>query len=107
MNPDRIILLEKYIQEEPNNPFNTYALAMEYYENDPEKSAELLIELTINHPDYLPTYFKAAHLLWEMENHQKTEELFKQGIQLAKQQGDSKALQELSSAYQNFQFEIE
>lgn len=107
MNRDRIKLLEKYIQEEPNNPFNSYALAMEYYESDPEKSAELLLELTMIHPEYLPTYFKAAHLLWEMENQQKTEELFKQGIQLAKQQNDSKALHELSSAYQNFQFEIE
>ena len=107
MNPDRITLLEKYIQEDPDDPFNTYALAMEYYESDPEKSAELLLELTMNHPDYLPTYFKAAHLLWEMENEEKTAELFKKGIELAKQQGDSKALQELSSAYHNFQFEIE
>ena len=107
MSVDRIHLLEKYIQEEPENPFNRYALAMEYYESAPEKAVELLLHLTINHPDYLPTYFKAAHLLWDMNDLEQTDQLFLKGIEVAKQQHDHKALQELTSAYQNFQFEIE
>lgn len=107
MNAERIKLLEKYIQEEPNNPFNGYALAMEYYESHPEKSLELLLEIINNHPDYLPSYFKTAHLLWEMDETTRTDKVFRKGIQLAKKLNDTKALQELTSAYQNFQFETE
>ena len=107
MNPNRIKLLEKYIQEEPNNPFNSYALAMEYYESNPKKSLDLLLALRSAHPDYLPLYFKAAHLLWELEDSEKTTEVFQEGIKLAKEQNDAKALQELSSAFQNFQFEMD
>lgn len=106
MNIERIKLLESYVKEEPENPFNGYALAMEFYESDPDRSLALLLELTEKHPNYLPTYFKAAHLLWEKENYQATEKLFKKGIQLAEQQSDTKAMHELSSAYQNFKFEI-
>ena len=107
MNSDRIELLKKYILEEPDNPFNRYALAMEYYEREPDTSLRLMEDLLHDHPDYLPTYFKAAHLYWEMENWDEAEATFKKGIELATVQGDKKTLSELRSAYTNFQFEKE
>ncbi|WP_421765256.1 tetratricopeptide repeat protein [Ekhidna sp.] len=105
MNSDRITLLKKYISEEPDNPFNKYALAMEYYEVQPIKSLGLLRALIADHPDYLPTYFKAAHLLWEEELWDEANEVFTIGIELAEKQNDQKAIFELKSAYQNFQFD--
>ncbi len=105
MNQERIKLLKKYIEEEPQTPFNKYALAMEYYEEDIEESSKLLKELVTDHQDYLPTYFKLAHLLWDLEMWEDAETIFENGIELAKQQNDNKALSELKSAYQNFQFE--
>lgn len=105
MNRERIELLKQYIEEEPTNPFNTYALAMEYYEDAPDDARSLLNDLLHHHPDYLPTYFKAAHLLWENEELGTAETVFQKGIALAKKQNDTKALQELNAAYQNFQFE--
>ena len=105
MNTDRIKRLEKYIQEDPLDPFNRYALAMEYYDDVPDQALELLKRLIEHHPDYLPTYFKAAHLLWEFEEWDLADGIFQKGIQLAKDQNDQKALGELSSSYQNFLFE--
>ncbi len=105
MNSERIRLLTKYIEEEPKDPFNIYALAMEYYEENSDEALKLLRNLATNHSNYLPTYFKLAHLYWELEKWEDAETIFKSGISLADQQNDQKALSELKSAYQNFQFE--
>ena len=107
MNQERIKLLEAYIQDEPANPFNKYALAMEYYEADPAKSLELLQSILTEHAGYLPSYFKTAHLLWEEERWEEADQIFQKGIQLATDEGDEKALHELKAAYQNFQIDWE
>ncbi len=107
MNQERIQQLKSFIKEEPNDPFNHYALAMEYYNELPDKAMEVLEQLTRQHPDYLPTYFKLAHLFWEAEEWDEADETFQAGIALAEKQSDSKALTELKSAYQNFEFERE
>ena len=105
MNPRRVELLNKYILEEPNNPFNRYALAMEYYEKQPEIAIEQLNLLLDQFPTYLPTYFKAAHLFWEYEEWNKANKVFLDGIELAKAQKDEKALHELKAAHQNFEID--
>jgi len=105
MNKERITLLIKFIEDEPENPFNSYALAMEYYEHKPSKALDVLVGLTQKFPSYLPTYFKLAHLHWEDEKWDLAEEIFLKGIRLAEEQEDKKAMTELQSAYQNFQFE--
>lgn len=78
---------------------------MEYYEADSIKSLELLQSILREHPAYLPSYFKAAHLLWEEERWEEADNVFQKGIQLATDEGDEKALKELKSAYQNFQID--
>ncbi|NQZ77867.1 MAG: tetratricopeptide repeat protein [Ekhidna sp.] len=105
MNPARINLLKEFIEKEPKDPFNKYALAMEYYEAAPNQSLELLRKLIANHPDYLPSYFKAAHIMWDQELWDEADTTFDVGIQIATKQQDQKALQELKSAYLNFQFD--
>ncbi|WP_462250062.1 tetratricopeptide repeat protein [Ekhidna sp.] len=105
MNLERIQLLKTFIQDEPLNPFNKYALAMEYYEEAPDDALELLRDLRKAHPEYLPLYFKLAHLLWEEELWDEANDVFSEGIKLAEEQSDRKALSELKSAYQNFEFD--
>lgn len=105
MNENRIALLEQFVREEPQNPFNLYALAMEYYDRTPAKSMELLLQLLTAHPEYLPTYYKAAHLLWDMEKWKDAEDVFMKGLSLAEEQKAKKAKAELKAAYQNFVFD--
>lgn len=107
MNTERIKTLKNFLKEEPNNPFNWYALAMEYYEHDVEKSCDLLESLLEKHPLYLPTYYKAAHLFWDLDDLEKAKKIFEDGIHLAKESDDQKALGELKSSYQNLIFEID
>ena len=106
-NIDRIKLLQKFVNEEPSNPFNKYALAMEYYESNPAESLKILSELIATFPDYLPSYYKLAHLHWALEEFDKAAEVFASGIKLAKSLNDQKTLGELNSAYHNLQFEME
>lgn len=107
MNEQRIRLLQEFIDQEPENPFNKYALAMEYYNEAPEDSLSMLSSLLDNYPDYLPSYFKAAHLLWEDEKWKQAEQVFIKGIELAEKLDDKKTLMELKTAYQNFQFDMD
>ena len=107
MNTERIKILEKFLTDEPNDPFNWYALAMEYYEYDVKKSCDLLESLLKNHPLYLPTYYKVAHLLWDLEHFEKAKKIFEDGIHLAKETDDPKALSELKSSHQNLIFEMD
>jgi Tfp pilus assembly protein PilF len=104
-NLDRIQLLRQFTQEEPDNPFNWYALALEFRESDPEQAQSLFSKLLTKHPTYLATYFPAAHLYAEIGELKQSRMVFESGIELAREQKNTKALQELQNAYQNFLFE--
>lgn len=106
MNESRIELLKKYIEEEPNEPFNHYALANEYLASDAQKALNLFSEVLVKFPDYLPTYYQTAKLLEEFELEEKALNIYTAGIELAKIQGNHKTLNELNSAYQNLLFDI-
>ncbi len=107
MNLQRISSLKQFIEDEPENPVNSYMLAMEYYEENSTESLKLMQILLSKHPNYLPTYFKAAHLMWEKELRNEADKTFIKGIKLAASQKNQKTLAELKSAYQNFQFDLE
>lgn len=101
----RIETLQQYIKEEPENPFNHYALALEFQKIDATAAATHFDNLLLNFPSYLPTYYHAAALFAELEEIQKAKATFESGIALAKAQKDSHAQRELQNAYQNFLFE--
>ncbi len=103
MNKERIDLLTQFVLEEPGNPFNVYALAMEYMEGQPEQARLYFDQLLAEHPDYLPTYYHAAALNAELENREKAAELYEKGITLAQAQNNQKTLQELERAQQAFE----
>lgn len=102
---DRIKLLEEFLRDDPEDPFNTYALALEYQKSDVKKAYELFDQLLSKHPNYLPTYYTFAHLLADLQEAEKAENVFKLGIDLSKKLNDNKALKELSNAYTNWLFE--
>ncbi|GAA0880342.1 hypothetical protein GCM10009119_33120 [Algoriphagus jejuensis] len=104
-NLGRLQLLRDFIEEEPENPFNYYAMALELREKDPQE-AEILFNYVLKmHPNYLPAYFPSAHFFAEFDQIQKAKALFEKGIELAILQNEEKAQKELNNAYQNFLFE--
>lgn len=104
-NLDRLELLKEFAKEEPENPFNWYALAIEYLSIEPNESEKYFNKLLNSFEAYLPTYYTAATFFSEREEQERARETFEKGITLAQQYQDLKALSELKNAFQNFLFE--
>ncbi len=102
MQEERLKILFEYLQEDPKDPFNIYAIAMEYINKDNEKALYYLEILLIEHPDYIPTYYHAAALYFENEDFGKAENTYIIGIEKAHQQHKTKAFDELKRAYRMF-----
>lgn len=99
---DRVEQLEEFLREDPGDAFTMYVLALEYLKTDTKKSYELFDNLLQSQPDYLPTYYPFAHLLIELQQPQKAEQTFKQGIEVANRLQDHKTFKELSGAYNDW-----
>jgi tetratricopeptide (TPR) repeat protein len=102
MNNDRIQQLIRFVQEEPGDPFNVYALAMEYINGQPEQAMPYFEQLLAEHPDYLPTYYHAAALYAELDERDRAADLYDKGINLARAQNNAKTLLELERAKRAF-----
>ena len=107
MQEERLKILFQYLEEEPNEPFNVYAIAMEYMSKDIQKAKFYLEKLLTEHPDYVPTYYHAAAVYVELEDYTKVEHIYQFGIEKAHQQQSMKAYDELKRAYRMFLDEME
>lgn len=96
-----------FYEEEPNDPFNAYALALEYTKFDVERASYFFEILLHQFPDYLPTYYHAAAFYFSLEKMELTENIYQKGIGLALQQANTKTHTELTRAYRAFLDELE
>jgi uncharacterized protein HemY len=105
---NRIQEIREMIRKDPDDPFLHYAIALEFVKNRQEKDAENSFSMLLKQfPDYLPTYYQAAHFFYHSGKNKKAKEIFKKGIKLADHHDEANALRELRSAYEQFLFEIE
>lgn len=98
MNSERIKLLEQYLEDDPTDPFNLYALALEYQKQNPAKAGKLFELLLDEHPDYLPTYYIAGNFYADQAQTQKALDVLRRGMVLAKSKGQNTTTRELQSA---------
>ena len=103
----RIDILKSFAEEEPENPFNWYALALEHESIAPKQAESYYDILLTQHKVYLPTYYKAAEFFASLGQTERAEQIYTSGIALAKEKGEIKTLNELQNAYQNFLFNLE
>jgi tetratricopeptide (TPR) repeat protein len=99
MNLTRIEQLLKFLEEDPNDAFSLYALALEYKKSNPAKAENLFRLLLTNHPGYLPTYYQAGLMMEESGNTEEALDFYQKGIALARKLHDAAALKELQAAY--------
>ena len=103
MNPKRLEMLRKFVEEDPSDPFNWYALALELSTAQEAEAGRRWDELIQNHPDYLPAYYQAG-LHWIKHNDQpKASSILNNGIALAQKQGNFKTLAELRSLLEDLE----
>jgi len=107
MNNPLLSTLQSYYEEDPNDPFNVYALAIEYTKHDAAE-AKVYFKILLNeHPEYLATYYQAGAFFAEQNDFETAETVYKKGIELARAQKNLKTQQELQRAYNNFLEELE
>lgn len=99
MNSTRLEQLLKFLEDDPDDPFILYALALEYKSVDPGETGKLFTQLLEYHPDYLPTYYQAALHKEELGQSLDALSLYGAGIEIAKKQNNFSALKELQAAY--------
>lgn len=103
----RLEQLLEFYREDPNDPFNIYALAMEYWNTDVQKTKYYLEGLLKWHPNYLATYYQAGKLFGELEEYEKALEIYQLGQKLADALGNARTLDELKRAEQMIRDEME
>jgi tetratricopeptide (TPR) repeat protein len=99
MPKSRTELLQEFLQQDPNDSFSRYALALEHLKYG--RLAEGIAEfetLLGRDPDYLATYYHLGKTLEKIGQSQKAVALYKSGIQKAIQKADAHALKELREA---------
>ncbi|HMG92453.1 MAG TPA: hypothetical protein VK589_20485, partial [Chryseolinea sp.] len=67
----RIQQLEAFVKEDPHDPFNLYALALEYSKSDVRKAVESFNQLLNEHADYVPTYYHLGKLYVDISENEK------------------------------------
>ncbi len=103
----RLEQLQALLQDDPEDAFLRYALAMEYRENDPEKSLKILQKLTETNPEYAGTYYHLAALQIDFNQIEGAKKSYEKGIEVCKEANEPKLLQELEAAYEEFLFEFD
>jgi len=103
MNTDRIKMLEQFLQDDPTDPFNLYALALEFKNQDSKRSEELFDQLLAQYPNYLPTYYIAGNFFADQAHIEKGMDILRKGFTLALEQKDKNAARELKSAIENLE----
>ncbi len=102
---ERLKNLTLFLELEPEDPFNWYAIAMEYKASDISKTKAYLEHLLSQFPNYLATYYQMSELLINAHQKIKAELLLEKGIALAKRQQDMNTLRELQNLLNNLLFE--
>ncbi len=100
-NQDRIKLLKQFLKEDPADPFNLYALGLEYQKENSDQAKYYFDKLLQNHDLYVPVYYHAGLLYSELGNTEKAIEILKKGIQVSLDQGDFKTQRELQTLLTN------
>ena len=105
MNTERLQKLLKFLDEDPNDPFTLYAIALEYTALEKEKAKFYFEQLLQSHDQYLPTYYHAGQFYAENGDLSTAKDILEKGIQLARKQSEEQTEKELSNLLQNLLFE--
>lgn len=95
---DRIATLNEILEQDPNNAFARYGLAMEYSNSGQiERALEEFGRLLSSNPDYAAGYFMAAQTLVKANRAEEAKTMLENGISAAQRKGDSHAQSEMQA----------
>ncbi|TWT96222.1 hypothetical protein [Neorhodopirellula pilleata] len=89
--------IQAMLADDPQDTFLRYSLAMEYRsEGNHEESLRGLGELTRDETPYVPAFFMAAQQLVDLNRINEARSMLREGIDQAREQGNSHAAAEMS-----------
>lgn len=99
MQNQRMEQLLRLLEQEPDDDFLNYALAMEYVgsEND-EEARKVLEKLVVRNPSYTASYYHLGKICLRNGDKNAAQEVFEAGIQITREKKQQHALSELQSA---------
>jgi Tetratricopeptide repeat len=96
--PNRLEMLKQFLEQNPNDAFARYGLAMEYSKaGDTQTALQEFARLLELHPDYTGGYFMAAQTLAKIEKNDEAKAMLQKGIAAAQRTGNKHALSEMSA----------
>ncbi|HTY38273.1 MAG TPA: tetratricopeptide repeat protein [Bacteroidota bacterium] len=104
MNDERIQKLRSMLEQDPNDSFTRYALALEYAgAADSTQALSLFEDLLHRDPSYVPVYQQLGYLYEKLGRTSDAASMFKRGMQIAAEQGDEHARSEMQDALENLE----
>ncbi len=89
--------IEAMLQEDPQDTFLRYSLAMEYCtEGNVDEGIRRLVELSQANPPYIPACFMAAQRYVDRDQLGEARAMLRYGIDAARDQGDRHAAAEMA-----------
>jgi len=96
---NRVEILKGFLDDNPNDSFSRYALALEYVKLGQHDDAVREFEtVKTKDPDYLATYFQLGQLYLKMGQTHDAEKTLRTGITVASKAGDEHTRSELEGA---------
>jgi len=97
-DPTRLEMLNQFLEQNPNDAFARYGLALEYSnQGQIETALQQFSKLLELHPDYTSGYFMAAQTLAKAERNPEAIAMLHKGIESARRTGNRHALNEMSA----------
>ena len=101
---NRITLLLQFVDENPDDAFTKYLLALEYIKEGDDTTARSWLENVFNdHSDYLPNYYHYGRLLERTGDKDTAARIYRQGMSLARNQKDVHTYSELQGALEQLE----
>ena len=99
---NRIEILKGFLNENVNDSFSRYALALEYVKLGQDDDALREFEtVKTNDPAYVATYFQLGQLYQKLGRSHEAEKTFRTGITVAANAGDDHTRSELEGALES------
>ncbi len=99
---DRLQQLQDFLEASPEDSFILFAIAKEYEKlQNNDKALEYYLQLKKSDPNYVGLYYHLGKLYESKGNIDTAVSVYKNGMDVAKQQGDQHALSELAGAKLN------
>lgn len=103
----KIKKLAAYIKKNPDDSFSKFALALEFLKDDQLKKARILFEdIQQKDPKYDGVYYHLGKLYEQSGRQDEALKVYKQGVQVAAENGHQRNTKELKEALAELQVEM-